>query len=157
MDTAPNVVEPSENPRSSAAEGQRPVQRIYRDPTGPIGGVAGGFAGYFDIDPVISRLSWLVALCAGVGIPAYLICWLVIPKAKVWPPAHTRPSASGSGRNGTALLSGLVIIGLLAALGAGVGGVGAYLLLAVLVGVGAYLLGQRRASGSHGAPSQAFE
>ena len=45
-----------------------------------IAGVCGGLAAYFGIDPVIPRLIWVfLALGAGIGILAYLICWLVIP------------------------------------------------------------------------------
>jgi phage shock protein PspC (stress-responsive transcriptional regulator) len=49
-----------------------PPKRIYRDPSGPIGGVAGGFAGYFDIDPVIARLLWIVALFSGIGMSSVI-------------------------------------------------------------------------------------
>lgn len=56
-------------------------KRLYRFRTDrKIAGVCGGLAAYFGIDPVIPRLIWVVlALGAGVGILAYLICWLVIP------------------------------------------------------------------------------
>src|SRR5262245_48417605 len=88
-----------------------PPKRLYRDPSGPIGGVAGGFAGYFDIDPVITRLLWIVALFSGIGFPAYLVCWLVIPKAKAWPPPGYGGVAAGAlPPNQTALLSGFVIL-----------------------------------------------
>jgi phage shock protein PspC (stress-responsive transcriptional regulator) len=37
-------------------------------------------AEYFEIDPVIPRIAWVVlALGAGVGVVAYLICWFAIP------------------------------------------------------------------------------
>jgi phage shock protein PspC (stress-responsive transcriptional regulator) len=152
MDITMNVTEskraessPSQNaPSSNADGGVHAPKRIFRDPHGPVGGVAGGFAGYFDIDPVISRLLWIVALFSGIGVPAYIVCWLIIPKAKVWPPpGYDRPAVSGLGQNNTALLSGLVIIGLVAVIGSGVDGVGEYLLPAALVGFGVYLLGQR--------------
>jgi phage shock protein PspC (stress-responsive transcriptional regulator) len=155
MDITMNVTEPraaessrAPNPSAPGAEGGvLPPKRIYRDPHGPIGGVAGGFAGYFNIDPVITRLLWLVALFSGIGIPAYFVCWLIIPKAKEWPaPGYARPALSGVGQNNTALLSGFVIIGLVAAIGTGVHGVGEYLLPAALIGFGVYLLGQRAAS-----------
>jgi phage shock protein C len=59
------------------------VKRLTRSRTDrKIAGVCGGLAEYFDIDPVIPRILWVVlALGAGVGILAYLICWLVIPEA----------------------------------------------------------------------------
>jgi phage shock protein PspC (stress-responsive transcriptional regulator) len=46
-----------------------------------IAGICGGLAEYFGIDPVIPRLIWVIlALGAGIGVFAYLICWIVIPK-----------------------------------------------------------------------------
>lgn len=121
-----------------------PPKRIFRDPNGPVGGVAGGFAGYFDIDPVIARLLWIVALFSGVGFPAYVVCWLIIPKAKVWPPpGYDLPAPSSLGQGNAALISGFVIIGLVALIGTGVDGVGEFLLPATLVGFGVYLLCQR--------------
>jgi phage shock protein PspC (stress-responsive transcriptional regulator) len=165
MDITMNVTDPGGSeprppnpPPASAEAGVRPPKRIYRDPSGPIGGVAGGFAGYFDIDPVITRLLWIVALFSGIGLPAYLVCWLVIPKAKVWPaPGYARPVASSANQSSTTLLSGFVIIGLVAVVGSGVDGVGQYLLPAALIGFGVYLLNQRAtsAAGEMGATSAA--
>ena len=49
-----------------------------------LGGVCGGIAEYFDIDPTIVRLAWLVAVfCAGGGLIAYIIAYIVIPKEPV--------------------------------------------------------------------------
>jgi phage shock protein C len=46
-----------------------------------IGGVAGGLADYFDIDPVIVRLVFvIVALAGGGGLLVYLILWIVLPE-----------------------------------------------------------------------------
>lgn len=43
-------------------------------------GVCGGVAHYFDIDPVLVRVIWLVmVLCFGVGLLAYIICAIVMP------------------------------------------------------------------------------
>jgi phage shock protein PspC (stress-responsive transcriptional regulator) len=151
MDITMNTPPPAaEHPRSpshapSAELGSKvPPKRIYRDPNGPIGGVAGGFAAYFDVDPVIVRLLWLVALFSGIGLPAYLICWLVIPKAKLWPvPGYGDPTSGAGGQGSAALLSGLIIIALVAVIGSGLDGIGDYLLPAALIGVGVYLLSQR--------------
>jgi phage shock protein PspC (stress-responsive transcriptional regulator) len=45
-----------------------------------IGGVAGGLAEYFDIDPTLVRILWVIlALANGIGVLAYLIAWIVIP------------------------------------------------------------------------------
>lgn len=44
-------------------------------------GVCGGIADYFNVDPTIVRLGAVVlALCSGVGILAYLIGAIVMPK-----------------------------------------------------------------------------
>ena len=43
-------------------------------------GVCGGIAEYFDIDPTLVRLGWvLVCALGGSGILAYIIAAIVIP------------------------------------------------------------------------------
>ena len=45
-----------------------------------LGGVAAGFADYFNMDPVLARLAFvLLALADGVGLLLYVICWAIIP------------------------------------------------------------------------------
>ena len=45
------------------------------------GGVAGGLATYFSIDPILVRVIFvLVSLMHGLGILAYIILWIVIPE-----------------------------------------------------------------------------
>ena len=44
-----------------------------------IAGVAGGFAEYFNIDPTVVRLIFVLAAFGGPGIPFYLIAWLLMP------------------------------------------------------------------------------
>lgn len=45
-----------------------------------IAGVCSGIAKYFNIDPTIVRLIWLVLLlCCGIGLLAYLLCWIILP------------------------------------------------------------------------------
>ena len=45
-------------------------------------GVCGGIAEYFDIDPTLVRLAWVILSCigAGTGIVAYIIASIIIPK-----------------------------------------------------------------------------
>ena len=47
-----------------------------------LGGVCGGLAEYFDIDPTIVRLAWaFVSLVSvGVGVLAYFVAWIIIPE-----------------------------------------------------------------------------
>jgi phage shock protein PspC (stress-responsive transcriptional regulator) len=58
--------------------------RLYRNPFDKIiGGVCSGIANYFDIDPVLVRLIFVVMLFVfGTGVLAYIIAWIVIPVAK---------------------------------------------------------------------------
>ncbi|HET7150525.1 MAG TPA: PspC domain-containing protein [Candidatus Acidoferrum sp.] len=47
-----------------------------------IGGVCAGLADYFDLDPTLIRVLWLLAvLFAGCGLLAYIILWIVLPLA----------------------------------------------------------------------------
>lgn len=57
------------------------TKRLYRSKLDKkVGGVCGGIAEYFDVDPTIVRLAWLIAVfCAGGGLFAYLIAMIVIP------------------------------------------------------------------------------
>ena len=57
------------------------MKRLYRSRRDrKLAGVCGGLATYFGIDPVIPRLIWVVfALAGGIGLLAYIVCWLVIP------------------------------------------------------------------------------
>jgi phage shock protein C len=46
-----------------------------------IGGVCGGIGEYFDIDPTVIRVAWVIfALMGGAGLIAYLIAWIIIPR-----------------------------------------------------------------------------
>lgn len=48
-----------------------------------IGGVAGGIADYFDIDPTIVRILFVVGLFMGAGFLAYIVLWIVVPEEPV--------------------------------------------------------------------------
>lgn len=47
-----------------------------------IGGVCGGLAEYFDLDPTLVRVAYvLLTVCTAFsGTLAYLLLWLVMPK-----------------------------------------------------------------------------
>ncbi len=75
----------------------RPPKKLARSRTDKkIAGVCGGFAEYFDIDPTVMRVIWvLMAVFAGWGILGYLVAWIVMPEAPLTQPAAaTLPSAS---------------------------------------------------------------
>ena len=47
-----------------------------------IGGVCYGFAEYFNLDPTIVRIGWvLFTALGGAGALAYLVCWVIIPES----------------------------------------------------------------------------
>ena len=49
-----------------------------------IAGVCAGLGEYFDIDPTIVRLVFIVfALAGGPGILAYIIMWLIMPPGEL--------------------------------------------------------------------------
>lgn len=45
-------------------------------------GIAGGMAEYFDIDPTLMRLIWVVAtvVTAGLFVAVYLVMWVIMPQ-----------------------------------------------------------------------------
>ncbi len=57
-------------------------KRLYKIEEGKmIDGVCGGIAAYFDIDPTVVRLAWVVFCAIGCsGILAYIIAAIVIPR-----------------------------------------------------------------------------
>ena len=60
-------------------------KKLYRSNVNKmVAGVCGGIAEYFDLDPTLIRLGWVV-FCAmgGSGILAYLIAAIVIPQNPV--------------------------------------------------------------------------
>lgn len=56
------------------------LERATRDKW--LGGVCGGLGHYFDIDPTLIRLIFIVALLgAGTGLLVYLVLWLIMPRS----------------------------------------------------------------------------
>jgi phage shock protein PspC (stress-responsive transcriptional regulator) len=51
-----------------------------------LGGVCAGVADYFDLDPTVVRIVWLLAvLCAGTGGLLYIILWIALPLSPATP------------------------------------------------------------------------
>ncbi|MDX9771747.1 MAG: PspC domain-containing protein [Tenuifilaceae bacterium] len=59
-------------------------KRLYRDPENSIiAGVSSGLSYYWNIDPVIIRILFVItALWGGGGFFVYVILWIVIPEAR---------------------------------------------------------------------------
>lgn len=57
-------------------------KRLYKIDRGRmIDGVCGGIAEFFDVDPTIVRLLWILfAVTAGSGIIAYFLAAIVMPR-----------------------------------------------------------------------------
>ena len=59
-------------------------KRLYKIEEGKkLDGVCGGIAEYFNVDPTVIRLAWIVlTLCTAVatGVIAYLICAIIMPR-----------------------------------------------------------------------------
>lgn len=59
------------------------MKKLYRSENDKmIGGVLGGFAEYFTIDPTVVRLGYVLftLLTCFVGILLYIIAWAIVPK-----------------------------------------------------------------------------
>jgi phage shock protein C len=59
-----------------------------------IAGVCAGFARYFELDATLVRILWaaLTIYPPGVGLIAYIICWVVMPRDPE--PAHSNVSST---------------------------------------------------------------
>ncbi|HIR92416.1 MAG TPA: PspC domain-containing protein [Candidatus Egerieimonas intestinavium] len=58
-------------------------KRLYRSNTNyMLAGVCGGIAEYFNLDPTLIRLAWVILtlLGAGTGIVAYILAAIIIPQ-----------------------------------------------------------------------------
>ncbi len=57
-------------------------KKLYRSKDKKICGVCGGLANYFELDPVLLRLLWVILAFAScsIGLIAYLVCALIIPQ-----------------------------------------------------------------------------
>jgi len=65
------------------------AKRLQRSRTEKmLAGVCGGLGEYFDIDPTIVRVLWVVvSFMGGAGILAYLILWVIVPLESPGPAA----------------------------------------------------------------------
>ena len=72
-------------------------RRLYRSRRDSIlGGVAGGVADYFDMDPSIVRIVWVVLalVTGGIFLVLYIVMWIVVPEG---PSAATVAQAAAPG------------------------------------------------------------
>ena len=57
------------------------MKRLYKIEQGKkLAGVCGGIAEYFNVDPTLVRIAWVIAsLAFGCGLLAYLLCAIIMP------------------------------------------------------------------------------
>ncbi|HEY8694732.1 MAG TPA: PspC domain-containing protein [Chloroflexota bacterium] len=62
-------------------------------------GVSGGLAEYFDVDPTLMRLMWVVAtvVTAGLFVAVYFVMWVIMPLDSDQPGAGRGPSTAAEG------------------------------------------------------------
>jgi len=58
------------------------TRKLYRSKTDrKVAGVCGGLAQYFNIDPTLIRVLFVVlAILGGSGLVLYLALWIIVPK-----------------------------------------------------------------------------
>ena len=57
-------------------------RRLFRDSHNRVfGGVCSGLGAYFNIDPIVFRLLFILGLFYGISIIPYIVLWIIIPKA----------------------------------------------------------------------------
>jgi phage shock protein PspC (stress-responsive transcriptional regulator) len=85
-------------PRADGVIAAAPTPRLVRSRTDKrIAGVCGGLAEYFEVDPTIMRVAWVVvSIVVGAvvfGVVAYLVAWFIIPPAPAaaWSPSPSMP------------------------------------------------------------------
>ena len=120
-----------------------PRTGLVRDPYSRLGGVASGIAHRYGWDPTLVRLLFVAALIASAGgaLLVYLVAWVVVPRATVWPPTPVSNPAGG-GLSNREVGIGVAVAGVLAFLVAGGGATGAILVPLALIGGGIWLLAQ---------------
>jgi len=55
-------------------------KRLYKSKNNKVlGGVCGGLADYFDVDPVLVRVIAIVLIFTATSVIAYIILWVIMP------------------------------------------------------------------------------
>jgi len=86
-------------------------KRLMRSATDvKIAGVCAGVAEYFEVDPTVVRLVWVLLIIVPVPfVPAilgYLVAWIIMPKAPLLVAAPVQPVASANASATPAAQSG---------------------------------------------------
>jgi phage shock protein PspC (stress-responsive transcriptional regulator) len=140
---------------AGGATGASPRRRLTRSREDRVvGGVCGGFARYFNIDPVFTRIAAVaLAFVGGAGLLLYLAALLLMPSDE----GGAVVEASGDKRNRALVIAGVVGLLLVAwpfLLGGGFLLAGVGIPLALLVGTGVLVWWLVSGEGPSGDPGQ---
>jgi len=70
--------------RGASASASRPVPALARAMNEKmIAGVCAGFARYLGADVALVRILWVVLSFSGIGVIAYIVAWIVMPRDTV--------------------------------------------------------------------------
>lgn len=80
MNCGQSAIPSAQPPSSAQATPRKKLRRIMARKK--LAGVCAGFAEYFDMDLTLMRLIWvgLLLIPPNIGIIAYIIAWVVLPK-----------------------------------------------------------------------------
>lgn len=84
MGTPEDFVEEETDEETTYTSAAKRKRRLYRDPEHRVlGGVSSGLGAYFNMDPVILRIIFVVLafITTGAAILAYIVLWIAVPKA----------------------------------------------------------------------------
>jgi phage shock protein C len=103
--------------RSAAMTTSTEMKRLQKSRTDRmLDGVCGGIAEYFELDPTLVRIAWvLLTLFGGSGVILYIVAMIIMPSAPITPLAPQRPRSSGNNTKFWGIL--LVVAGSLWLLG----------------------------------------
>ena len=75
---------PKDEYHYSGTDGEKPARKLFRDPDGKkLAGVCSGLALFLNVDVVLIRIIFLVALiCGSAGFWIYLVIWIAAPEAR---------------------------------------------------------------------------
>lgn len=67
-------------PQHDSVQSMKQLMRIREGKI--LGGVCGGIGKYFDFDPVLIRILWVVLTClsVGIGVIVYIAAWILMPE-----------------------------------------------------------------------------
>ena len=94
---------------------QSSPRRLTRSQDRRLGGVCGGIADYFDLDPTLVRIAFAVLALLGAGaggLLLYVLLWVVMPPPAGASPASPTPANEGRERIEAGLVAGVILLAL---------------------------------------------